>query len=101
MSNIFDDENPDIDESDKPETELIIHNGNDIIKYEYDRKIEFENCFRNNHINTIQYLYGHIKDYLNDCNIEQKFELQEFIDFCLENSIVIEEKNNDSDSDDD
>lgn len=69
--------------------EIIQHNGEDIITYNYDLKMELEEVFRLNHIEDMQYIYEQIRDYLQKNN-EKAPTLQQFIDFCLRNSYVEE-----------
>jgi len=84
------------------ENNIIKHNGNEIKNYNYELKIACEEVFRLNHLDQIQDLYDEIREYLeaNYTYHPKMSNLQDFIDFCMENS-CIEEELNDSDPDND
>ena len=82
-------------EAEEEET-LIFHKGKDVKKYNYEKRMAFEEVFRLNHLDAIQDLYDEIRDHF-ESNYEyhpKMNNLQDFIDFCMENSYIIEKKDN-------
>lgn len=78
------------------EENIILHKGKDVKKYNYERRMAFEEVFRLNYLDAIQDLYDEIRDHF-ESNYEyhpKMNNLQEFIDFCMENSYIIEKNDN-------
>lgn len=84
-----------MDNKEEEESKVLGYEGTEILDFDYARRMEFEEAFRSNYIQDIQQLYEKIGEYLDP----PKFTLQDFTDFCFENS-YIEEEVYYSDSDD-
>ncbi len=69
------------------ESEIIQHNGEDLVNMDYETRMKLEDVFRVNHLDIMQDLYDNLRPYFEAKNID----LQDFIDFCMENSYVEEE----------
>jgi len=78
-------------ENEQGREKIILHTGEDIKKYSYERRIQFEEVFRLNHLDDIQELYEDIRECFEaDPNGPIMNNLQDFIDFCMENSYMEE-----------
>lgn len=74
-------------EEEEYKIEIIRHNGKDFHNFDYEKKMQLEDIFRLNHLDSIQDIYDEFRDFFQ----EKGIELHDFIDFCLENSYVEEE----------
>lgn len=83
-------------DTESEEETIVLHKGKDIKKYNYEKRMAFEEVFRLNHLDAIQDLYDEIREHF-ESNYEyhpKMNNLQDFIDFCMENSYIIEMKDN-------